>query len=74
MSAAASRFETEPGDDPSGLFTGGPTVATVPEPPAPSAAALPVIHHGPRESARGDDQAVALYVEHFFPQARRRAH
>jgi hypothetical protein len=72
MSAADPRFGTQPRDDPSGLFTGGSSVATVPEPPAPAAAALPVIHHGPRESAPGADHTVALYVEHYFPQAGRR--
>ena len=72
MSAADLRFGSEPRDDPSGLFTGGSSVATAPQPPAPAASALPVIHHGARVTAPGADHAVALYVEHYFPQAGRR--
>jgi hypothetical protein len=46
----------------------------MPEPPVASAAALPVIHHGPSATAPGADHGVALYVEHYFPQAGRRTH
>jgi hypothetical protein len=74
MSAADPRFGTETRDDPSGLFSGGSGAATMPEPPVASAAALPVIHHGPSATAPGADHGVALYVEHYFPQAGRRTH